>query len=235
FSATYRSRRLALLTATPIVAVVVNNGLLSAPQSGVSKPFSARVIGITDGDTVTVLVSNRPLKVRLDGIDCPERGQPFGRVARTFTSTRVFGRTVEVLPRDRDRYGRLVARIRADGADLGLELLSAGLAWHYTQYSNDRAYTAAERAARAARTGLWSQKEPVPPWVQRRQHAPSPAPRSPKALASQSAGPFHGNVKSMVFHRPGCRNYDCRQCTAIFATREDARSHGFRPAGDCAR
>jgi micrococcal nuclease len=237
FSATYRSRRFTLLLTAAIIIVVGNNGLLSTPQPGFSKPFSAKVIGVSDGDTVTVLVSNRPLKVLLEGIDCPERGQPFGRVATTFTWTRVYGKTVELEPRDTDRYGRLVARIRVGGADLGRELLSAGLAWHYTQYSNDRAYAGAEQGARAKRIGLWSQKDPVPPWVQRRLHAPSPAPpaRPPSGSTSGTAGPYHGNVKSMVFHAPGCPNYNCTQCTAVFASREDALSHGFRPAGDCAR
>ena len=151
-----RSRLAGFQRSLTIIIVVGSNGLLSAPQARLAQPFSAKVIGVSDGDTVTVLVSNRPLKVRLEGIDCPERGQPFGRVATTFTWTRVYGKTVELEPRDTDRYGRLVARVRVGGADLGFELLSAGLAWHYTQYSKDRAYAAAAQGARARRVGLWS-------------------------------------------------------------------------------
>jgi len=227
------SRRLAFLVTVAIVLGGANG--LWATQSTLTKPFSAKVIGVSDGDTITVLVSNRQVKIRIEGIDCPELGQPFSRVAKTFTSQRVYGKTVELQPREADRYGRLVAKVRSDGADLGLELLSAGLAWHYTQYSNDRAYAEAEQAARAKRIGLWSQSEPVPPWVQRRPAAPTAPSRSPRAPASATAGPFHGNVKSLVFHRPGCPNYSCKQCTAVFTTREAALAAGYRPAGDCAR
>lgn len=204
-------------------------------QAHASQRLVGRVIGVSDGDTLTVLLSGRPVKIRVEGVDCPERGQAFGRVAKNFTSQHVFGRTVELQPRESDRYGRLVSRVRAGEEDLGLALLSAGLAWHYTHYSNDQAYARAEQAARARHVGLWSQKDPVPPWVERRPHnvAP-PAPAVPASQAPRvSGGPLHGNVKSRVFHAPGCPAYNCKQCTAVFASREDAVAHGFRPAGDC--
>ena len=135
--------------------------------------YDAKVVGVVDGDTIDVLAGRTQIKVRIEGIDCPELGQPYGRVARSFASDRVFGRRVEVLPKKTDQYGRLVARIHVGGEDVGLALLKAGLAWHYTAYSQDPEYASAERAARAARRGLWADTDPVPPWVQRR-HPASP-------------------------------------------------------------
>ena len=111
------SRHLAFLLTVAIVLGGTNG--LSATQSTFTNPFSAKVIGVSDGDTITVLVSNRQVKIRIEGIDCPEPGQPFSRVAKTFTSQRVYGKTVELQPRETDRYGRLVTKVRSDGADLG--------------------------------------------------------------------------------------------------------------------
>ena len=217
---------------------------LAAGQSVVGSPappakgFEAEVVGVVDGDTIDVLVGRQKTRIRIEGIDCPELAQPFGRAAKQFSSDRVFGKRVEILPQSTDRYGRLVARVRVGGEDLGLALLEAGLAWQYTTYSHDPLYGSAERAARTARQGLWADKDPVPPWVERR-HQSSPKaptrPAPPQARASSLAGPFHGNVKSMVFHAPGCPNYNCKQCTAVFATAQEAVAKGFRPAGDCVK
>ncbi len=207
--------------------------------------FGGRVVSVHDGDTISVLVARRAVKVRLEGIDCPELGQPYGRSARLFTSSRVFGRWVAVEQTTVDRYGRRVGRVFVDGEDLNTAILAAGLAWHYTQYSNDRAMDAAEQAARAAHRGLWSQPNPVPPWVYRRpgskaQNRMTRAPSAPRSTglpvartSAPSSGPFHGNVRSHVFHAPGCRSYNCTNCTAVFATRDEALAQGYKPAGDC--
>ncbi len=225
--------------------------LLALAVPGVSAPtrFTGRVVAVHDGDTISVLVGRRPVKVRLDGIDCPELSQPYGRVAKLFTSDHVFGKTVEVEQTTVDRYGRSVGRVFVNGEDLSNLVLAAGLAWHYTQYSSDRSLAAAEQSARAAHRGLWSQPNPTPPWVYRRprtrqapasdsvptvrRNTPRAKPALPPAVAAQ--GPFHGNVQSHVFHAPGCPNYDCKNCTVIFATREEALAQGYKPARDCNR
>src|SRR5205809_7046087 len=106
--------------------------LFLAPDS-----FSARCIGVTDGDTIVVLRDRSSIKVRLEGIDSPERGQDFGQKAKQFTSGLVFGQTVEIRPVGEDRYGRTVARVIVDGKDVSEELLKAGLAWHFKKYSKD--------------------------------------------------------------------------------------------------
>ena len=143
--------------------------LTASAQS--SEEFQARVIGVADGDTITVLRDKIPVRIRLDGIDCPEGGQDFSQRAKTFASQMVFGKTVTVVAKDTDKYGRTVARILVDGQDLSLALVQAGLAWHYVQYSNDQVLAAAEVDARQIGIGLWSLKSPVPPWEFRRPSA----------------------------------------------------------------
>jgi endonuclease YncB( thermonuclease family) len=218
-----------------LAALAVGQHVACSPAPP-AKPFEAEVVGVIDGDTIDVLVGLVKTRVRIEGIDCPELAQPFGRTAKQFSSDRVFGKRVEVLPESTDRYGRLVARVHVGGEDLGLAILKAGLAWQYTTYSHDPVYGDAERSARTVHRGLWADKDPVPPWVERR-HAASPKvaarPATPQSSATTAAGPFHGNVTSMVFHAPGCPNYNCKQCTAVFATAQEAIARGFRPAGDC--
>jgi endonuclease YncB( thermonuclease family) len=128
--------------------------------------FSARVIGIADGDTIRVLHDGVVLRVRLWGIDCPERHQAFGTRAKQFTSNRAFGATVTVHVKDVDRYGRTVAIITLpDGKTLNYELVHAGLAWWYRDYAkNDTILPQFEAEARAAKRGLWLDPHPIPPW-----------------------------------------------------------------------
>ncbi|WP_461395495.1 thermonuclease family protein [Deferrisoma sp.] len=132
--------------------------------------MSGRVVAVADGDTLTVLVGTEQVRVRLAGIDCPERRQPFGRKAKEFASRLAFGQVVRVRGEDRDRYGRVVGEvILPDGRSLNRELVSAGLAWWYRRYAPDDADLARREAeARAARRGLWADAAPVPPWEYRR-------------------------------------------------------------------
>jgi micrococcal nuclease len=134
----------------------------------------ARCVGITDGDTITVLAGAERTRIRLEGVDAPERGQPFSNRSRQFVSALVSGRVVRILPRETDRYGRLVARVRVDDLDLSLELVRAGLAWHYKRYSSDPALAAAELQARTERLGLWSVTDPIPPWEMKRRNTAKP-------------------------------------------------------------
>jgi endonuclease YncB( thermonuclease family) len=131
-------------------------------------PESARVVRIADGDTITILYAdNTQEKIRLYGIDCPERTQPFGRKARQFTSSLVFGKQVTIRSVDRDRYGRNVAWIYIGEINLNAELVRAGYAWHYRKHSNDPMLQRLENEARKAGRGLWRDSDPVPPWKYR--------------------------------------------------------------------
>lgn len=143
-------------------------GLASCRPSAGREPFEAKVIGVADGDSLTVLDGTTQVRVRLHGIDCPERGQAFGAAAKRFTSALAFGKRVTVKGRGKDRYGRLLAEVvLPDGRSLNRELVSAGMAWHYARYSDDESLAKAEREARKARVGIWSEADPVAPWSYR--------------------------------------------------------------------
>jgi len=141
------------------LVLVANLATLVAAQS-----FRATVTWVDDGDTVWTLEGASRARVRLDGIDCPEIGQPFGLEAKQFTSAALLRRQVVVTVRDVDTYGRLVSRVTDDGRDVSVDLVRAGLAWYYSRFSSDPVLAAAEREARASHRGLWSQPHPEAPW-----------------------------------------------------------------------
>lgn len=132
--------------------------------------FTGKCVGISDGDTIKVLHNGKEERVRLYGIDSPEKGQPYGTVARKFTGDTAFGKTVTVQVKSKDRYGRTVGWVTLpSGRVLNIELLLAGLAWWYRAYSpNDRELEQAEAYARKNKLGLWKDADPVPPWDFRR-------------------------------------------------------------------
>jgi len=134
-----------------------------------SKRIIGRVVGVTDGDTITVLDESRTqIKVRLDAIDAPELGQPFGQAAKRALSEMVFGKNVVVIKKKEDRWGRTIGHVLIDGKDTNLLMLEAGMAWHYREYSKNARLQRAEDDARAAGNGLWADREPVPPWEWRK-------------------------------------------------------------------
>jgi micrococcal nuclease len=143
-----------------IQAVLCLALLIAVPAHG----WSGRVSAVADGDTLSVLQDGRAVKIRLYGIDCPEKHQAYGNRAHRFTSDFAFGKDVEVRPVDRDRYGRLIAWVYVGSRCLNEELLQAGYAWHFKRYSRDRHLAEIEMQARAARIGLWRDVEPIPPW-----------------------------------------------------------------------
>jgi endonuclease YncB( thermonuclease family) len=127
--------------------------------------LSLRVVGVHDGDTLTGLDDSKTqFKVRLDAIDAPELGQPFGQASKRALSEKVFGKDVVVIPKTRDKYGRTVGHVMVDGRDVNLEMLEEGMAWHYEKYDHNKRLRAAEQAARAAQRGLWQDLTSVPPW-----------------------------------------------------------------------
>jgi micrococcal nuclease len=132
--------------------------------------FEGKVTGIKDGDTFEVLYDGQPERVRLAEIDCPEKSQAFGKNARQYASGLCFGKMVTVTSNGkRDRYNRVVGTIvTVDGVNVNAELVKAGLAWHYKQYSKSEALAALEEQARQVRIGLWADKDPVAPWEWRK-------------------------------------------------------------------
>ena len=135
--------------------------------------WSGEVVGITDGDTITLLNSKtlKDVKIRLYGIDCPEGDQAFSKRAKQFTSKMVFGKVVEVHQMDTDRYGRIVALISVDKQLLNKELVKAGLAWVYDRYCSEpicESWRNFQLRAKFDKLGLWSNPNPTPPWEFRR-------------------------------------------------------------------
>ena len=115
------------------------------------------------------------VEVRLEGLDCPELAQAFGRKAKRFTSGLVSGKTVRLVVTGKDRYLRELAEVfLPDGRSLNRELVAAGLAWWYRAYSADRTLESLEQSARAARRGLWADADPVPPWNFRERYQARP-------------------------------------------------------------
>ena len=143
----------------------------SPPALAIGRPVTARVVAVTDGDTVKVLTAERrEYRVRLSEIDAPESGQPYGRASKSALSRIVFGRTVAIVPADHDRYGRTVARIRVGALDASTEMVRQGAAWVFLAYNHDKTLMPIEARARASKVGLWAlpPMERVAPWEWRR-------------------------------------------------------------------
>ena len=134
--------------------------------------IQGRVVGVTDGDTLKVLVADQKLlRVRLAFCDAPEKKQAFGSRAKQAMSELVFGKDIDLRPHVIDRYGRTVAQVGVDGKDVGLEMVRRGLAWVYELYITEASsevqetYRKAQEEAKANRQGLWSNPNSIPPWI----------------------------------------------------------------------
>jgi len=149
--------------------------ILVALALAISSPawadFTGNVVGVADGDTITVLDTDKVQhKVRLTGIDAREKKQPFGNRSKQSLSDMVFNKTVVVGTVKRDRYGRELGKVLVGGRDVNLEQVRTGMAWHYKAYkrtqpvTDRQAYADAENAAKAAKHGLWLDADPIPPW-----------------------------------------------------------------------
>jgi endonuclease YncB( thermonuclease family) len=157
--------------ATGNVAAAEGSSVAGSAKAVLGYELTGRVVGVADGDTITVLGFNRiQHKIRLAWIDAPERSQAYGNVSKQHLSALVFGQNVTVDYHKTDRYGRTVGTVVVNGRDVNLEQVRAGLAWHYKQYEGeqipkDRAtYAQAELSARKKRLGLWRDLNPIPPW-----------------------------------------------------------------------
>lgn len=167
-----------------IVALALLLGGCTSTSTASDGILRGRVVALSDGDTITVLdAGNNQHKIRLTGIDAPERKQPFGSRSTEHLSALVFRKDVEVEWAKRDRYGRILGKVMVAEPgclescpmiDANLAQVAAGMAWWYRQYAKDQppvdrhAYEAAEARSREAKLGLWRDADPVPPWKWRR-------------------------------------------------------------------
>ncbi len=151
-----------------LVAALVS---LLAASNVYAATLTGHVVGIHDGDTITVLdAAKAQHKIRLAGVDAPELKQAFGTRSKQSLSEMVYNKQVKVEWDKRDRYGRTIGVILVDGHDVNLEQVRTGMAWWYRQYAKEqksedrKLYESAENEARTAKRGLWADNAPVPPW-----------------------------------------------------------------------
>ena len=225
--------------------------------------FSGPVVSVLDGDTIKVLNGHHTERIRLSGIDCPEKGQAFGKRAKQATSALVFGGDVILQTYGKDKYRRTLADVLLpDGTNVNHELVKDGWCWWYRKYApGNTELEELEKSARDEKNGLWQDPAPIPPWVYRkarRGHAldlsdivplesgveESVSSRAPPVLraigedlASSKTSPYPiiGNRKSRIYHRPDCPNYSqiAPRNRIAFNATAEAEAAGFRLSGNC--
>ena len=134
--------------------------------------ISGQVVKVHDGDTYDLLLEdNTTIRVRMDGIDAPEKGMPYYKKAKQHLGNLCQGHTIKICTDNIDQYGRTISfSYLEDERELSREMLKAGFAWHYKQYNSDLELAALEDEARLNKRGLWKDKNPMPPWENRKLH-----------------------------------------------------------------
>lgn len=152
-------------------ASLLSAAIVLSQQTAFAETYTGRVVGVSDGDTITVLdSSNTQHKIRLAGIDAPEKSQAFGQRSKESLSASVFGKSVTIDSNKSDKYGREIGKVIVSGQDANLAQVRLGLAWHYKAYEKEQsttdraAYSQAETEARSRNVGLWQDAKPIPPW-----------------------------------------------------------------------
>lgn len=243
-------RTLVLAVSSPAADAIANPGgqTPTAPSAAflrslVGRTLTGRVTTVVDGDTVDVrLATGQVLRVRLEGIDAPERGQPFYAQARTATRVALFDQVVTLRATDVDRYQRLVARVTAGAHDSSVDLVRAGLACHFTRYSSDPALAAAQADAKSHARGFWAVGGQRPPACAAaalgtrrpsgRSSAPTPVPAGPSA--TRSARPLASSGETVAGSKNPSGGHRCRTRNILVDRRRDRGlclcPTGFPPA-----
>ena len=204
--------------------------LLALSPAVFAADLSGAVVGIADGDTFTLLTSDKQqVKIRLAEIDAPESGQPYGNKSKQALSGLIFGKDVRVVVQTTDRYGRTVGRPYIGGLDICEEMVRMGAAWAYREYLRDQSLLALESEAKARKMGLWglSEAQNMPPWEWRRAGNQDGAPEGCN---------IKGNINSKgdkIYHSPGIRSYGATKINESkgerwFCSEDDARDAGWR-------
>jgi endonuclease YncB( thermonuclease family) len=132
--------------------------------------MTGEVVAVADGDTIKILSEGVQHKIRLSGIDAPEKSQLFGNQSKQSLADMVFRKTVAVEYNKRDKYNRIVGKVLLDRNDINIEQIKHGLAWHYKKYEKEQEladrsiYANEEYIARQGKRGLWAESKPIPPW-----------------------------------------------------------------------
>ena len=199
-----------------------------------AQAWSGKVVGVTDGDTIKVLKDGKHVKVNLYGIDAPDKGQPFGRQAKKFTTKFAAHKTVKVEPVDLDRNGRIVGLVTVYGKSLNKAIIRSGYAWVNRDSCNESfcfEWAKLENLAKKSKSGLWIQHDPIPPWKLRKTKNKKTI--NSHRLRGGKGVIYHGNRRSYVFHDPSCRYYGCQKCTELFHSRDEAINARYRPCEVC--
>ena len=175
--------------------------------------FTGKVIAVLDGDTLLVLQSGNPVKVRLAEVDAPEKAQPYGNASQKSLAELAMGKQIRVAVRAADDYGRLIATVHADGLNVNHEQVRRGMAWEYSRFHSNRELMALQREAQQARRGLWAGEVAIEPAQWRKQH---PASAQYHAAASPAVAPAAVTV-------PGAACGSKRRCSQMSSCGEAKR------------
>ena len=163
-----RSPRTRSITAFAIIIGPVLAGPVYADPT--NQIMHGQVVNIANGDTLTVVIDYKQVRVRLAEIDAPESKQPFGNRSKKSLSDLCFWSDAELTLKGKDQYGRKLARVSCNGVDVNTEQVKRGLAWVFDKYAKDPMLYKLQDEARSAKRGLWSEKSPIPPWQWRKTH-----------------------------------------------------------------
>lgn len=151
--------------------LITSTVLMMIAFTATAETLTGRVVGITDGDTIKLLTDSNVLhKIRLSGIDAPEKNQAFGTRSKQALSDCAYDKVASVESYKKDRYGRVVGKVMVNSADCNLRQIELGMAWHYKKYEGEQEledrsrYAQAEYQAQKSRRGLWMESNPVAPW-----------------------------------------------------------------------
>jgi endonuclease YncB( thermonuclease family) len=207
--------------------------------------LSAKVVGITDGDTIVVAdAAGTQESVRLAGIDAPEHDQSFGSQSTQYLASLVSGKNVTLECENERSYGRIICKVLlSDGDDASLDQVKAGMAWHYKQYEDEQsaadrdAYAASECGAMKSKIGLWSDPHPILP-QDFRHGTNSPLlfdANGCRKSSEPTSGAVLGNARSHIFEWPGCPYYSAISPgnRVEFTSPQAAEAAGYRPAHNC--
>lgn len=173
--------------------------------------LTGKVVHVTDGDTVGILVGKETIKIRLEGIDAPESKQAFGTKSKEALTKLVAGKNALVKKTGEDRYKRTLGTIFVGDSNINAKMVEDGWAWHYKQYSKDEELAKLEAKAREAKLGLWADPKPLPPWEFRQRQKEKNKPET-ETVESKPAEPavkkFWLNASSNIRHNESCEHFN---------------------------
>ncbi len=234
-----------MMTRLPFLTFLFSLIITASAHSSTST-FTGKVIDVADGDTITILTqSDGKIKIRLAGIDCPESTQTHGEKAKQYLSSLVDGKRVSIQPETVDRYGRTVGMVLVNGANINEQIVSNGHGWVFRKYCTADYcgdWLKLEEKARKTRIGLWQDANPKPPWEWRAEqksgnngvNTSAPAVETTNTGGGSSTV-YHGNTRSQVFHGPTCKDYNCKNCTVVLGSAQEAVRAGYRAHRDCVK